>query len=170
MNPLAAVVTTVAMIATAATMQPSYPLDQELESSFAGRCSVKMVCKVTKVGDVYVYMYSIKNTSNKPVKVRWDTISQAMYFGHNMELMLELEPDENAVFTLEHPDPPVHTAGRVTAFYLTTNEKVANLVKRTPEIPKGMKIEISKKAIYNSESGSGHGALPKSFVYPGRVR
>ena len=93
-------------------------------------------------------------------------MSQAMYFGHNIDLMLDLEPDENVVFTLEHPDPPVQTTGGVTAFYLTTTEKVEKLVSQTPQVPKNMRVVISKKTLYNSESGSGHGALPKSWVYP----
>ncbi len=151
-------------------LQPAYPLDQELESSFSGRVSVKMSCKVTKVGEVYCYMYSIKNTSSKPARVKWDLISQAMYFGHNLDLMIDLEPDENVVFTLEHPDPPIATYGRVTSYYLTNSTKLEKMIQKTPEIPKNMRIEISKKTLYSSESGSGHGALPKSFLPNGRIR
>lgn len=158
------------MFSSLLVLQPIYPLDQELESSFRGQCSVKMICKVTKVGDIYVYMYSIKNTGSKPTKVKWDLVSQAMYFGNIIDLIIDLEPDENVVFTLEHPDSPVQTQGRVTSFYLTSNDKIEKLIARTPDIPKGMKIEISKKVIYNSESGSGQGALPKSWVYPNRFR
>lgn len=146
------------------------PLDQELESSFGGQCSVKMACKVTKVGEVYVYMYSIKNTGKQATKVKWDVVSQAMYFGRNIDLMIDLEPDENVVFTLEHPDPPVQIYGRVTIYYLTSSSSLKELIIKTPEIPKNMKVEISKKTIYNSESGSGLGILPKSFVYPSQPR
>lgn len=156
------------MFASLLVAQQNYPLDQELSSSFTGACSVEMTCKVTKVGNTYVYMYSIKNKGTNPIKVKWDTISKAMYFGHGLDLLIDLEPDENVVFTLEHPDPPVMSRDKVTAFYLTTNEKIAKLVTQTPEIPKGIKIEISKKAIYNSESGGGQGALPQSFVFPNK--
>lgn len=146
--------------------QQTYPLDQQLTSAFGGKCSLEMTCKVTKVGDMYVYLYSIKNKGNKPIKVKWDTVSKAMYFGNSIDIMLDLEPDENAVFTLEHPDPPLQVYEQVTAFYLTTNEEVVKLVKGTPELPKGMRVEISKKSVYNSESGTGYGALPKSWVMP----
>lgn len=156
-----------AMFATLLVLQPPQPpLDQELKSSFSGNSSVEMSCKVTKVGDNYVYMYSIKNKGKTSIKVKWDIVSQAMYNGNIIDLMFDLEPDENVVCTLEHPDPPVQINGKVTSFYLTTNDKVEKLVKNTPELPKGMKIEISKKTLYNSESGLGYGALPKSFIYP----
>jgi hypothetical protein len=155
-----------AMFTALLIAQPQPPLDQELTSSFKGNGSIEMSCKVTKVGEIHVYMYSIKNKGKTPIKVKWDIISQAMYFGNVIDLMLDLEPDENVVFTLEHPDPPVQINGRVTSFYLTTNDKVEKLVKNTPDLPKGIKIEISKKTLYNSETGLGYGALPKSFVYP----
>jgi len=145
--------------------QTPYPLDQEMKSSFGGdNSSIEMSCKVSKVGDGYVYMYSIKNTGKTAAKVKWDVINQAMYFGNNIELLLDLQPDENAVFTLEHPDPPIQSYGKVTSFYLTDNAKIEKLVTKTPDLPKGMRIEISKKSLYNSSSGSGYGALPKSFV------
>lgn len=147
-----------------------YPLDKEMTSSFRGQCSVEMTCKVTKAGSTYTYMYSVKNKGEKTIKFKWDIISQAMYFGHNIELMIDLEPGENAVFTLLHPDPPVQSYGLATAFYLTTNEKLEKLVAQTPQILKGVKIEISKKTIYNSESGNGHGALPKSYTSSYRSR
>jgi len=143
-----------------------YPLDEELKSSFSGTCHVEMSCKVIKTGDVYTYMYSVKNKGDKSIRFKWDIINQAMCFGHNLELMIDLDPDENAIFTLQHPDPPIQVRGRATAFYLTTNSKVEMLVKQTPELPKGIKIDISKQKVYNSESGAGHGALPKSFVHP----
>jgi hypothetical protein len=146
--------------------QQGYPLDQEMTSVLSGVCSIETSCKVTKVGESYVYMYSIKNKGKVPIKVKWDTISQAMCFGQTLDLLIELAPDENVVFTLEHPDPPVMSHGRLTGFYLTTGDKVAKLLKGTPDLPKSMKIEISKRSFYSSESGSGHGALPKSFVYP----
>ena len=160
------------MVGGLAFAQPQYPLDQELTSGFGANCQVEMSCKVSKVGANYIYMYSIKNKSRIPIKVKWDVMSQAMYFGHNLDLLLELEPDENVVFTLEHPEPPAQTSGRVTTFYLTESDKLVKMIQKTPDMPKGMKIEISKKTLYNSESGSGHGALPKTWVYPNfnRVR
>lgn len=154
------------MVGGLASAQQGYPLDQEMTSSFGANRSVEMSCKVSKVGANYIYMYSIKNKSSTPIKVKWDLMSQAMYFGHNLDLLLELEPDENVVFTLEHPEPPVQTSGRVTTFYLTESDKLVKMIKQTPNTPKEMKIEISKKTLYNSESGSGYGALPKTFVYP----
>ena len=152
------------MIGGLASAQQDYPLDQEMKSAFGSNSrSLAMTCKVTKVGKVYVYLYSIKNTSNKPMKVKWDIVSRVMYFGGGLDVMFDLEPDENAVFTLEHPEPPVQAFGEVTAFYLTTHDAIANMVK-TPELPKEMKVATSKKFVYNSTSGTG--ALPKSWVMP----
>jgi len=155
-----------------ASAQQGYPLDQEMTSSFGANRSVEMSCKVSKVGANYVYMYSIKNKSTTPIKVKWDVMNQAMYFGHNLDLLLELEPDENVVFTLEHPEPPVQTSGRVTTFYLTSSDQLVKMIKGSANFPKNMDIGISKKSLYNSESGSGYGALPKTWVYPNfnRVR
>lgn len=158
------------MVGGLASAQPGYPLDQEMTSSFGANRSVEMSCKVSKVGTNYIYMYSIKNKSSTPIKVKWDVMNQAMYFGRNIDLLLELEPDENVVFTLEHPEPPVQSRGTVTTFYLTESAELVKMIQKTPDVPKGMKIEISKKAIYNSESGSGYGALPKTWVYPPNFR
>jgi hypothetical protein len=160
-----------AMFTMLIVAQQPFPLDQELKSDFSsGECSVEMVCKVTKVGESHTYMYSVKNKGDKTIKFRWDIVSQAMYFGHNIELMLDLEPGENVVFTLDHPDPPMYSQGKATGFYLTTADKIEKLIKNTPDLPKGVKIEISKKALYNSGSGYGVGALPKSFTLMNRGR
>src|ERR1051325_5236149 len=104
------VLATICMLAVA----QQWPLDQELKSSFSGSCSVEMVCKVTKSDDVYTYMYSIKNKGDKPIKVKWDIASKAVHFGNVIDVLIDLEPDENVVFTLQNPDPPALTHGTVT--------------------------------------------------------
>ena len=104
------------LLALLTVSQVQYQLDEELKSGFdGGTCSVQMSCKVTKTGDVYTYMYSAKNKGNKPIKFKWDTMSQAIYFGHNIDVMIDLDPEENVIFTLQHPDPPVQTTGKATA-------------------------------------------------------
>lgn len=149
-----------------AVQTPQFPLDQELTSSFSGACNVEITCKVVKTDNVYTYMYSIKNKGTKPIKVKWDMLSRAAHFGNLIDVLIDLEPDENVVFTLQHPDPPTQTHEKATAFFLTTDEKMEKLVKATPDLPKELKIKISKKSFYASEAGSGYGALPKSWVFP----
>ena len=156
------------MLCLVVAVQSPYPLDQELKSSFSGSCDIEMNCKVTKTADVYTYMYSIKNKGTKPIKVKWDITSKAVHLGNVIDLLVDLEPNENIVFTLQHPDPPATTGGRVTIFYLTTDRDVEKLVRGIPEVPKELRIKISKKSIYSSESGIGNGALPQSWVHPKR--
>ncbi|NIQ17110.1 MAG: hypothetical protein GTO02_22820, partial [Candidatus Dadabacteria bacterium] len=148
------------------TATQDFPLNKDMKSKLAGNgCSVETVCKVTRAKDVYVYMYSIRNTGDKPIKTTWFVTNMAMYFGHNFELLVELKPNENAVFTLEHPDPPVPVNGAITLFYLTSKEEIEKMIAQTPDLPKKMKVIVSDGLFHWSTGGSGMGALPKSFVY-----
>jgi|SRR5581483_10252140 len=155
MNPL--------MILTILAVAQTWPLDQEMRSSFSdNNASVEMVCKVVKTNDVYTYMYSIKNKSKQYVKFKSDIINKAMYFGKNVELLIGLDPEENVVFTLQHPDPPTETYERATVFYIGDKEKIEN--RKLPQLPKGFKITISAKLIYKSHTVDTLGVLPKSYI------
>jgi hypothetical protein len=153
------------LLAAIMLQQPEFPLDQELKSSFGSNSiSVELICKVTKAGDTYTYMYSMKNKGKKKISVKWETVNKAMCFGGNLDMVYELEPNENLNFILEHPDAPVYTWGTAKAFYLTNKEQFNKTLEMLPDVPKGVKMKIPNKSFLNSSSGSTNAALPLSYT------
>lgn len=129
-------------------------LDQEFKNVYDG---VEIIYKVVKSGDVYTYMYSVKNTGEKAIKFKSDVISRAMYSA----VLVDIEPGKNVIFILEHPDPPISTGDKYTIFYLTNNEKI----ERIQNPNKKVKIKISSKKVYEQHVFQfGQAVLPKSFM------
>src|SRR5271155_3385292 len=96
----------------ALTQAQTFPLDKELRSSLSGdSANVSTVIKVSKAGDVYTYLYSIKNNGNVRVLVKWNVIDKACYYGHDLETIWEVPPHESINVVLEHVDPPVEVHG-----------------------------------------------------------
>ena len=143
-----------------------FPLDQEMKSNFSGGdgADIEMICKVTKVGESYTYLYSIKNNGKKPIKFKCDVLDKAMQHGVGVDTIHDLEPGENLNFVLEHPDPPKNAWGKATAFYLTSKADFEKMIQNVPEAPKNQKISVPNKNFYLSITMGVNIALPESFV------
>jgi hypothetical protein len=144
-----------------------FPLDFELKTELKNdQCSIETVCKVTKAGDTYTYLYSIRNTGNTTVKVKWDALDKALNMGRDIDMMWEVEPGENLNFILEHPDPPQEVGGRVQSHSLLSKKDLDKMVKGMQALPNGIKVDIPVSKLYQIDTRYASGILPKAFLTP----
>jgi hypothetical protein len=141
-------------------------LDQELKSVHQGNCSIEIISKVTKTGDTYTYLYSIKNKGKQDVKFKWNVLNKAMQYGADIDMVIELKPGENLNFVLEHPDEPAYFWGMATSYYTLSKEDFDKLLSRTPNLPKGVKMQMPKRSVELAESMGASSVLPKTYVNP----
>lgn len=144
-----------------------FPLDFELKSELKNDyCSIETVCKVTKAGDTYTYLYSIRNTGATTVKVKWGILDKALNMGRDIDMMWEVEPGENLNFVLEHPDPPQEVGDRVHSYSLLSKKDLDKAVRVMQELPKGVKIDFPNSKLYQIDTRYANGILPKAFLAP----
>ncbi len=155
-------------LTTAALFMGSVQLDEEFKQNISvNDCAVELISKVSKSGDTYTYMYSIKNTGKVPVKVKWTALNRALQSGSESDILLDIKPGENLNFVLEHPDPPMQTWSQAAAFTKSDRDRVLDEIKRTPNVPKGVKITMPKLVLYSCEGTWGvNSVLPKSYIQP----
>lgn len=165
LNLLAAITTAVALVAPG---QPviGVQLDTEFKSTFGGNVSIEITSKVTKSGDSYTYMYSIKNTGKHEIKFKWGSLSKAMQYGMDIDMVVDLKPGENLNFVLEHPDEPSATWGSLTAYYGVSKPELDDILSKTPELPKGVKMKMPNRSVLLAETFGASTFLPKSYITP----
>jgi hypothetical protein len=152
-------------IASLALTQPQFPLNTELKSSLqAGGVNVSTRIKVSKAGDVYTYLFSIRNDTNKRVLVKWSAIDKALYYGHDLETIWEVPPNESIIIALEHTDPPVEVREILTVYLLTKNKDLVRMLQTPEDRLKKVKLNIPKVTFFRSVSGIATGALPSSYI------
>ena len=154
------------MLAVLLQNSGDFPLDEEVKSNLGNdNYRVEFTCKVTKVGESYTYLYSIKNKGKEPVKIKWDTLNKALQVGINSDILLELAPDENVNFALEHPEPPNQVFNPGYVYRTISTENFEKEIKSLPYLPKDVKVIMPKSKVTTIHIGGNvSGALPKSFI------
>ena len=144
-----------------ALMVVMVPLDFEMKTHHKNDdyYNIDTICKVTKSGDTYTYLYSIKNNGKSLAKVQWGLLNRALNLGQDVEMIWDIEPGESINFVLEHPDPPQMAHGRLNA-YVTSDMKELEKAK----LPKGIKLDLPKANLCRVHTSAGQGALPKAFM------
>lgn len=148
--------------------QAPFPLGTEFNGGVGipGEQYIKTKYKVVKRGNVYVYMYSIKNTGKKESFVRWTVLEQAIFMGS--EFILKLKPGESVTITLEHKKPPFEIKG-VVYFWQKLDAK--RWQKSLSSEEEGIKVDFSGLKEFWGRSGGGMpGAIPLTDYWKSKQR
>lgn len=139
-------------------------VDTDFKTNLKGdKYSAEVVCKATKVGNSYTYLYSIKNAGENKITINWPTLSKALNQGRDINIMWEVEPGETLNFILEHPDPP-QQIGDVVLTTIPSNKDLEKMT--TQKLPKGVTLNIPTAKMHRIDHHYATGILPKAFLEP----